>query len=626
MADAKQLRITLKQLIDGQPNDQRLRDHLEGIVRDRNFPGLTWFWGPILYARNRAIFRGLILSYFSDWETATLTWKRVRWSDHAPQLEEWLSSARAVRDTTLVRRLLRWKHAARSWGLDVKSWNAALLRDYREAGTPAARAIVLDEYNDWFDLDEETALALYACEPNCRQFITGHLPQTFWSDNKRKLWERLYKVAQDAQDERLRSELYRRQIPLDKWRADVMSLAHDLQDPEKLCEELDHRHPTGYGLNVGDTLIALLEARGRDVMPYVRNKLKDVLGTWFGNRAKPFVAIAEREGWWDLWGAAIRADRDAKLFQSAVTGLLRDGRISEADRVGRLHILAGVSREWNWSGFGLAQVHELGDDIGLQLYRRYPQLIHGPYKPHVLPTWWQGYPKLLAAALEAEDAELVDLMASRYTTRARYEGLHYSQRDKHIWETADFLGDYYQAIRDRDPAAFAIRAANVLTQIPAYSIHTYDLLLRSNKLARLLFVRSFEPFLAVPAAVRDLVEGSEIHVQMLSYRILAQDDERARQIAVDTFEILIGTLLRPLHRKTRLAAFGALLNVARADAEKASFLLQRAREALRLPDKKYPKEGLIGLIGQILHLRPELRQPREEPIIYRLDMLEETPA
>src|SRR5690606_39032566 len=161
-------------------------------------------------------------------------------------------------------------------------------------------------------------------------------------------------------------------------------------------------------------------------------------------------------------------------------------------------------------------------------------------------------------------------------------------------------------------------AGNVLTQIPAYSIGNYDQLLRTNKLARLLFARSFEAYLEAPAAVRDLVEGSDIHVQMLAYRILSQDDDRARRMAVDSLDILIGVLLRPLHRKTRLAAFGALRSAALADHDAAEIILARAREALRLPDTKYPKEQLVGLIGQMLHARPELQSKRERPIVYGL--------
>ena len=213
---------------------------------------------------------------------------------------------------------------------------------------------------------------------------------------------------------------------------------------------------------------------------------------------------------------------------------------------------------------------------------------------------------------QAADEELIDLLASRYVT-----DVFYTSDRKGLNATAEALAADYQALRDRDPEAFARRAANVLTRIPTFAIHFYSQLLRTNTLARLLFVRSFDAFLAVPQAVQDLVEGSDIHVQMLAYRVLAQDDDRAGQLAVQNLDILIGTLWRPLHRKTRLAAFDALANAARADAEAGRLVLHRAREALRLPDTKYPKEQLIGLIGRVLHAQPELRGPREQPVVYR---------
>jgi hypothetical protein len=620
VADEKHLQRTIKQLCDSQPDNLRLRDHVEGLTRDELFPGLTWFWGPLLYQRNRVIFRGLILNHFSDWERGGRVWKRILWSDHAERLEAWLTSARANRDVALVRRLLRWKYAGKHWGTDSEAWNAALLEDYGSAGTAAARAIVLDEYDDWFQLDENTAVALYQCDRACGPFLLKHLPHSFWGGEKRALWQRLAQAALAANDEKLHWELYCRQVPIKKWQTDVLALGRQIQDPRRLNDELHRRHPAGYGLKLGDGWIALLESRGRDVMPYVRDKMKEVVGGWYGDDAGPFVKLAERNGWWDLWATAIRASRSDKFFNAAVAGLLGDASLSGRDCLSRLNALAGVSREWNWPGFGLAQVHGLQDDIAVNLYRRYPALVHGPYKPHVTPTWWHGYPKLLDAAQQAGDDELVDLLASRYATQVRYEQAYYAAKERdQIMQTADSLGDSYEALRDREPGRFARRAANVLTRIPAYVIRDYRRLLKTNKLARLLFVRSFDAYLSVPAAVRDLVEGSDIHVQMLAYRVLAQDDDRARRLAVETLDILIGTLLRPLHRKTRLAAFDALLGAARGDAEAAKLVLQRAREAMRLPDKRYPKEQLIGLIGGILHARPELRQANERPVVYGME-------
>jgi hypothetical protein len=44
--------------------------------------------------------------------------------------------------------------------------------------------------------------------------------------------------------------------------------------------------------------------------------------------------------------------------------------------------------------------------------------------------------------------------------------------------------------------------------------------------------------------------------------------------------------------------------------------LERAKDALNLPDVRYPKERLLGLIAQIIHRWPELRGQREQPVIY----------
>ena len=121
------MRRAIEQLLESQPDDRRLRDHLEGLCRDPVFPGLTYFWGPRLYARNRVVFRPFILNHYSDWAIPTEgSWRRVVWTDHAAELEGWLQAARTNRDVVLVRRLLQWKYAAQKhWGLDASSWNQA---------------------------------------------------------------------------------------------------------------------------------------------------------------------------------------------------------------------------------------------------------------------------------------------------------------------------------------------------------------------------------------------------------------------------------------------------------------------------------------------------------------------
>ena len=101
----------------------------------------------------------------------------------------------------------------------------------------------------------------------------------------------------------------------------------------------------------------------------------------------------------------------------------------------------------------------------------------------------------------------------------------------------------------------------------------------------------------------------------LAYRALGMDDERARQQAADHLPLLLGTLLRPMQRDTRTLAFGALANAA-SSIESARLILERSMEALNLPDTRYPKERLLGLMAQLLHRWPELRGANEQPAVY----------
>lgn len=613
----EELKRVLEQLIAAQPDDQRLRDHLEGVARQELFSGLTWLWGPPLYRRNPALFRPLIMNHFSEWaNNGRERWRRVEWAEHREALERWLDEARGRRDVQLVRRLLRWRYAGRGWRPDFKAWRHALIEAYRAAPSPAARVIVLDEFAEAPALDEATAISLYQIDRGAGAFIRDHLPSGFWAGEKRQLWSLLGEKLRAAGDDELYFALYRRLVSEKLWRAEITRLAQSLTDPAQLDQALEQRHPAGSDIDLASALLELLEQRGREVMPYIRRHLSEVIGSWRGEGGKRFVQLAKRRGWWDLWAEAVRGDRRPALFNQEIDALLDDTTLSDERRQERLAALAGISREWNWPGLGVAQLHTLKESTALRLYAAYPEVLRGPFRANILPSYFVARPKMVAAARDAKDHELMDALASRYAT-LRENRWARAATTRNL-ESAGELANYYEAIRDHNPVEFARRAANCLTRIPAYAIYDYRQLLKENPLARLLFVRSFAAYLELPEAVQDLVEGSDIHVQLLAYRILAQDEERARRQAVSQLDILLGTLLRPLHRKTRLPAFDALVNAAKADREAAVRVLNKARAALRLPDRRYPKEELIGLIGRVLHAQPSLRGELERPRIYGL--------
>jgi hypothetical protein len=616
----KELEQSVRSLLQRSMADAELREQLEQLAAaEISFPGFTWLFGPQLYRRNRVLFRPFIHSRFSTCMTRpkgkveVIHWK----GEKAKILDAWLVEVDKHDDADLFRRLYEWKLSerfdSRKRDARAKEIIAELQSRFQSAGSPARRQTVLRKFDLWFDLDEAPACALYSADPRAAgPYILRRL-RTGWLSGapKREMWTRLLQMADQRKDENFRWQLYRHQIPLATWTNDCLALCDRLGDSAGLVQELEKRHPEGWGLNLADGFFQLVRRRGRDVFPYVMRHLRQVWGGWLTRGSYGKMAdYARNESWWDLWSALIRVCSRSKEFNQEVQALLENRHPPEKDIVERLLMLAGVSREWNWAGFGVATVHQLEEPVALLFYERFPDLLRGPYKLHVQShIWEQSYPKLLDRFIAAGDEEMIDLLASRIVTRCGRWG-----NARKMLADAEKLADYYTALK-ADEAALSRRAANVLSQVPAYSIRQYNQLVRENRLARLLFERSASSFLADPRSVADLVEASEIHVLALAYRALGLNDHRAREQASQHLSLLLGTLLRPMQRDTRTLALGALANAANS-IETARLILERAKDALNLPDVHYPKERLLGLIAQLLHRWPELRGPREHPVIY----------
>jgi hypothetical protein len=617
-----QVEADVRRLVARALSDADLRAEFEELARQRAFSGLTWLWGPELYRRNRVLFRPFILSHFGTISTymslGTWKWEVVEWKGPVAEvLERWLAEVDRNDDVELFRRLYQWKmqDASGRRERDDLRIRADLLRRFETAPTAAGRAGVLAKFNVWLELDEAAAIRLYTIDPAAAgPYLLQHLPSRWgWGGEKRELWQSLFNRAQQRGDQSFAMRLYRRQVPVSRWEDDALALCRATLEAAELCTQLNEHHPKGWGLELGAPIGRLVDARGRDVVPYMLKHLKDVWPRWYGRGGYgKLLDTAYANGWWDLWSRLLNVCAKPDDWNEAVRKLAVDRTLPEREVTRRLLLLTGVSREWNFAGFSMAQVQQLDDKTAVTLYERFPALVRGPFKLHLQTGFWSSLPKLICRVVENNDETLIDYLASRLINRQQFRW-----SSGNPLQDLEPLADYFEELRGRDPVEFARRAANVLTQVPAYTFWDYGKTIHDNRLARLLLERSLDSFLGDPSALRDLVEASEIHVQHLAYRVLGLDDDRARTAAVENLDILIGTLLRPLHRATRLAAFKALANAAATSVDCARRIVERGRDALALPDRKYPKEALVGLMGALLHRWSELRAPTEEPVIYR---------
>lgn len=597
------------------PDDAALRGELERLAQRPHFAAFTWFWGPRLASRNRVLFRPFILSNFSGTALDARGRFISGWrGEQAEPLQRWLAEADAADDVELTRRLYRWKLQATSGRRLEQTWRQEVLRRAAAAPSPAARFTALAKIDvSWVHLDAVTAARLYELDPGAaRAFILDHLPWFGWGGQSRAEWEGLLQASR-ARDPDFHFELYRRIADERRWRTDVLGLCRSVAGAAALDEELERRHPRSHHGGAAAVFHELVKARGRDVVPYVLRHAESVFPRWgFGGprdaKGLPeLLALADREGWLDLWATLLRTGAAQAHFDAAVKRLVRS-TLPEAEIRMRLSLVAGHGREVHGPGFSVAQVHALDEATALALYERFPELVRGPFRMHVAPGWHSAYPQLVRAAVERGDAELVDFLAAR----AGIQDLRWI--GERGWPaTIALLSNHYESLPELE---FVQRAANALSRMPAFAVWDYDELLRTNRLARLLFERSTALYLSDAMAVRDLLESAQIHVQALAFRILGADDPRAPAVAARSADLLQASLFRPLHRRTRLAAFRALERATAADEATARYLLGRMREALVLPDQRYPKEQLVGLLGKVLHRWPALRGPGEVPRVY----------
>lgn len=608
----KELEVKVRWVLAQATDDLSLRRQMELLSQERAFNGFTYLWGPVLYRRNRVMHRSFILAHFSNWQ-----WKDsllfpghfIAWSGEVgKELDAWLVEADRVNDIQIFRRLYRWKDES----LFKKSRRMAdLSLRFRKAKDRSERNTIIEKYDDgWsINLDEPTALDLYAIDSvAAKPFILKHLSPNRWDSSDKRTWDRLSSAARDDHDDEFHFSIYRKTVSLSQWQKDILQLARTISDPGTLAKELEVRHPEWrYERDLGPGLSALIKARGAEVLGYAQSHVADLRRGWFRGSFGTLIDLALKNGWLDFWSALLRICGDQKEFVRAVDNLLDSTALSQHQIEQRLVLLAGPSREFNAGPFGFARVHLLDDRTAVKMYKRLPALLRGPFKLHISLTWGHAYRELTEAAIAANDEAIIDFLASRAITR------EYSYWSKDVVTTAKRLSTYFENLIPHADE-FSRRATSVLSQVPAYSIWRYDRLIAENQLARLLFERTATVHLD-GNTVRDLLEAPEIHVQLLAFRALGLDDDRARKLAVENAGMLIATLLRPLHRKSRYMTFGALLNAA-STLESARRVVVRARQALDLPDQKYPKEKLLGLIANILRRWPELRGPREMPLVF----------
>ncbi len=607
--DAKALHIEIDAILAKDLDDLALRDALEALEERKAIHLVYYRLIRSLLEKNPVVFGPLVRPRLDSWGyDRNGKWHHPWTNDEGKRdLAFILKLAEERGDDALFKRAMLVYLDRAKWKDRNALFQKELLARLEGAAEPHERASVLSRFDRLGVLDDDTALTIYAAAPLAgRSFISRHLPWRPWGTDDVDLLPKLLEETRDR-DPDFYFELYRRLAGDATWARDVDVVLREASD-DALAAELEKLHPQRYVKNAAKVFAKALKERDDAALPYVSRHVDAVVRGFFGRgEYGDLLRIAYDRGYDTLWAGLLRHAAPPKDWNAEVRRLAevrRDG----GDARRRLLLLAGAGRELSLPGLGLARLQPLEDDTAVLLFERYPELLRGPFKRNIFGGWHQPYTKLVARVLAEGDELLIDFLASRFVTRG---GPYMNEK---VLASAATLSKHYEALRG-DPVAFAERAANVLGQVPPFVIYAYELLLETNRLARLLYEHAARDYLASPVAIRDLLEAPEIHAQRLAFLALSLDDERARTLGAANLDLLAATLLRPLHRRTRLLAMDALDNAARDEAT-AARVLHTAREAMFLPDVRYPKEELVGLLGRILHRHASLRSERERPVVY----------
>jgi hypothetical protein len=616
-------------LHDAEIQDGELLKKLQELEASPYISAFTWKYGVRLYARSRRKFRAFILAHFDVHSVKDSpegpVYSLVKWDGpQGKDLQAWLDAVDMKDDILLTRQLLMWKAQSLGWRQGREFLAQELVARIKAAQSTPVRELVLAKFDLWMmQLDEQTAIKIYrTAMEQTRPFILKHMPFMWpgWG-GERVLWRHMYERAVRKNDTALADEIYKRQVPMAKWERDSVEVAAQIKDVAQLTARLRKTEPVGAGADLKHGLLKLLQARGKDALPYVTRAVHDAGRGWQDKHQAPYLEIAKANKWWDLWAEVTRVPANDAVFCEQVEWLLASAEIPALVKRSLLGMLANVGKDAGHAGLGLPRPVTLSDKTATTVYKLFPEILRGPlrqtlnYHAHGVA---RGYTQLITELGSKSDGMLLDHLAHGLLTAGfALAASSKKPQNQKAREDLDRLTGYFKALQEKDSRVFAIRCACVLSLMKPSEISDLKTLLVNNPLAHLLIERPVSSYLEASELLGDLVETGNRHVRDLAYKALATDDKRAREAAVKSVDVLVGVLFLAMDARSRRVGLKALANAGVSDLEAARVILPRAREAMDMPGRDYPRKDVAGLMGQLLGTWPELAGERDAVLIYR---------
>jgi hypothetical protein len=210
--------------------------------------------------------------------------------------------------------------------------------------------------------------------------------------------------------------------------------------------------------------------------------------------------------------------------------------------------------------------------------------------------------------LEQRDDELVDLLASHLAAYQPRSG------DTALMDAVQLAADYYAGVAP-DEGGSATRAVRILKRVPAGTIQSLRELEHANPLARTLFAHVRSAAQGSTETVAELLAAPDRQVLSLGLDALVQAGARSALVVDANLDLLLEVLARPTNRP----AARRVLKVLRAvdTRESAQRVLACMRGKMSDAGDLAPREAFAALAGELLQRFPDLREDREQGVVYR---------
>ncbi len=555
--EAADLKQQLEALLASHPDRGTLLRELSGMAALAPFADLAPLWAPAIYGRDAGFFDSFLERHLNAHK-------------HRAVIAELLTRAEADGRDDLFKRLYAKTIREGSWNEEILA-----LAGSARASEEVLRAVQRrDMRRQWFTLAEPAALALYRRDPDLfSDFIQAHV-HVWWGSRDR--YKTLRKEAQERSDD-LHWALFRELADGGEWAREVRQLIAANTPADRIDAELKRRHPQRMPHTGSQVAGELLTRYGAAVLPYIETHR-----LWYGSGGggrRVLEAVRKLNDEPLYWRLFFRVG-DRKLWNEELRSLV--ARVSD-DAVLLLELEIRSPR-------ADARMWPLDADIALALYRRN----HGLFGPFVQRHLREADTVLFREALRASDQEFLNFVTFRLLDRLRLLAYRANlSKSQLAWgvkpdpkaraeldQISRLVLDHYEALHQRSPAEYVRHVANVLGRYGAFEIWSFRREMEENPVFAHFAGQHHDEWLRSPEAIRDLLESTNIYVQIIALEMLKQGGPDAAERVLENAPKLRALLLGQARRNTKRLVLHCLLQAAREGPTAPPSILPLLAEAM----------------------------------------------